>query len=87
MAPISTQGFSQTWHFVGAGKTMNISGIAPLEEGGDTTRFVVVHDNKKKGEPRIGIVSEAVTLRSGAFRTVVVGTDEENLGSSLLIDR
>ena len=43
---------AQEWHQVGDNKTQGISGVAAI----DDTHFLVVHDNKKPDQPRLGLV-------------------------------
>ncbi|POZ49765.1 esterase-like activity of phytase family protein [Methylovulum psychrotolerans] len=54
------------WQSVGEGKTIGISGIAPI----DKTRYLVVHDNKKPDQPRLSIItvgSKTASLASIAW--------------------
>jgi hypothetical protein len=44
------------WIKVHDGKPYGISGMALLAQQEDRTEFLVVHDNKKKDEPRLGLV-------------------------------
>src|SRR5258708_414274 len=48
---------SAEWKQVRDNMEFNISGIALLSHTETRTEFVVVHENKKKSEPRIGIVT------------------------------
>jgi hypothetical protein len=43
---------AEEWHELGNNKTLGISGIAVI----DKTHFLVVHDNKKPDQPRLGLV-------------------------------
>ncbi|NET89132.1 MAG: hypothetical protein F6K45_13730 [Kamptonema sp. SIO1D9] len=47
---------AQTWLPVRGGKNYGISGIALLQQQENTSTFLVVHDNKKSGEPRLAYI-------------------------------
>jgi hypothetical protein len=51
--------FAAEWMQVHPGKLYNLSGLAVLAQHDDRTEFVVVHDNKKPDEPRLGLVTAA----------------------------
>jgi hypothetical protein len=44
------------WIKVGEGRLCGISGIALLSQQAERTEFLVVHDNKGAGEPRLGVL-------------------------------
>lgn len=48
---------AQTWQPVGDGILNGISGMAIIEQTDSTASFLIVHDNKKRGEPRAAIVT------------------------------
>ncbi len=52
----STMVTAADWTKVHNDKLYSISGMALLAQKGQRIEFLVVHDNKKKGEPRLGLV-------------------------------
>jgi hypothetical protein len=52
----SRPGSAAEWIKVGEGKLRGISGIALLSRQAERTDFLVVHDNKDAGEPRLGVL-------------------------------
>ena len=53
----SQPGQSISWRKIGDGIAFGISGIALFDTDNDRSNFVLVHDNKKPDENRLGIVS------------------------------
>lgn len=47
----------QQWRPVGGGILMGISGMALVEHSANRTLFLVVHDNKREGEGRAGLLT------------------------------
>ena len=54
---ISQQVFAQTWIPVRAGIPFGISGIALINQQSDKLDFLIVHDNKRPNQGRLGIIS------------------------------
>ena len=48
---------AQQWRPVGGSRNATISGIALVEQGKDQATFLVVHDNKKKDQLRISLIT------------------------------
>ncbi|MBW4643882.1 MAG: hypothetical protein KME23_12980 [Goleter apudmare HA4340-LM2] len=48
---------AQDWRPVRGGILYGISGMALVEQQGNSLDFLIVHDNKKKDEPRLAIIS------------------------------
>lgn len=59
---------AQTWKPVGSGITYGISGIALIEQQQTTASFLVVHDNKKPDEPRLGWLR--VTKQEASYQQI-----------------
>jgi hypothetical protein len=45
------------WEFVQGSKLYGISGMAALGQQGNTIRYLIIHDNKQPGEPRLAIIT------------------------------
>lgn len=52
-----TQVMAGQWYFIKKGRNFAVSGMALIKHNDDSCTFIVVHDNKKRGEPRLGLLT------------------------------
>lgn len=75
---------AQEWKPLGGG-LRNVSGIAAIA-GEGATRFIVVHDNKREGEPRAGLVTVGTGETAAAYVPLTWPKSGEGSGAALPVD-